>query len=279
MEKVRQKEMPPYPQGLDHLMQFALSSLPMVTGINLEALGLANREQASILETQRKQAAYGLLSPLFDALRRYRKVQGKVLLDFIHNFISDGRLIRIGDPANAQYIPLTKQPDAPEYSIIVDQSPNAPDVKDHTWTTLMQLVPSLLKAGMPLPPDLLDYSPLPVALSAKWKAFAAQSNKVPPQVQQQMQQLQQQLQEAQKQLEAAKSDQQADITQIQMNAQKDAAELKLRKDRQDQELALDREKVMAEFQLAELQQQREFELDQRRLAHDMAMKQQSNPTE
>lgn len=270
IDKIQQKQMPPYPQGLDRLMEFALSSLPMVTGINLEALGLANREQANVLEQSRKQAAYGLLAPLFDALRKYRKVQGRVLLDFIHQYISDGRLIRIGDPANAQYIPLTKQPNAPEYTIIVDDSPAAPDVKDKTWATLMQLVPSMLKAGMPLPPDLLKYSPLPAALSQKWEEFAAQSKQPDPR----MQQLQQQLQQVTQQLQAAKSDQQVDMANVQLDQQKTQAELKLRKDRQDQEMALDREKAIAQFQLAELQQRQEFELEARRVAHESGVREQ-----
>lgn len=261
MDKVREKQMHPYPQGLDRLMEFALSSLPMVTGINLEALGLANREQANVLEMSRKQAAYGLLSPLFDALRRYRKNQGRILLDFIHNFISDGRLIRIGGPENAQYIPLTKQPKAPEYDIIVDASPQAPDVKDKTWETLMQLAPSLLKAGIPLPPDLLDYAPLPSAMAQKWKAFAAKSGQPSPQVQA----MQQQIQQLTQQLQEAKSDQQADMAKVAVDTQKTQAELKMRKDRQDQEMTLDREKAVAEFQLEQLKQQQEFDLEERRL--------------
>lgn len=271
MEKVKEKMMHPYPQGLDRLMEFALSSLPMVTGINLEALGLANREQANVLEMSRKQAAYGLLSPLFDALRRYRKTQGRVLLDFIHNYISDGRLIRIGGPENAQYIPLTKQPKAPEYDIIVDASPQAPDVKDKTWETLMQLAPSLLKAGIPLPPDLLDYAPLPSAMAQKWKAFAAKSGQPSPQVQA----MQQQIQQLTQQLQEAKSDQQADMAKVAVDTQKTQAELKLRKARQDQELALDREKAVAEFQLAELQQRQQFALEQGRIMHEAAMREQS----
>src|ERR1700675_4714961 len=80
--KIQQKAMTPYPSGLSQLMEFALNALPQVTGINLEALGLADRDQANVLEQSRKQAAYGLLAPVFDSLRRYRKMQGKVLLTF-----------------------------------------------------------------------------------------------------------------------------------------------------------------------------------------------------
>ena len=98
-----------------------------------------------------------MLAPIFDSLRRYRKFQGHILLSFIHNFISDGRMIRIGGVGNEQFLPLTKRPDAPEYDIIVDQAPNSPDVKEQTWETLQNLVPGLLNV---IPTDPFDGRPL-----------------------------------------------------------------------------------------------------------------------
>jgi hypothetical protein len=274
IEKVKQKQVAPYPSGLDKLMEFALGSLPMVTGINLEALGLANREQAGVLEQQRKQAAYGLLSPMFDALRRYRKESGRILLYFIHEYISDGRLVRIGGPESQQFLPLTKQPDAPRYDIIVDQSPNAPDTKQQTWEALMQLVPSLLKAGMPLPPDLLDYSPLPVALATKWKQFAAQQQQPDPAMQQQLQQMQQEMQKLQEENQGLKQDQQTEMMALKQKSQQTEAELVLKSKVAQQELDLKRAVAEEEFKLKVLEQEQEFALEQRRLNFESGLKQQ-----
>ena len=256
--KVQQKQVGQFPAGLDKLMQFALGSLPMVTGINLEALGLANREQAGVLEQQRKQAAYGLLAPLFDSLRRYRKTQATVLLHMIDKYISDGRMIRIGGPESQQFIPLRKQPDGIKYDIIVDQSPNAPDVKDRTWETLMQLVPSLLKAGIPIPPDLLDYSPLPVALAAKWKKFANESKQPDPQVQQQMQQLQQELEQAKQENLALKQDASIQQAQTVQKGKQIQAELALKQQAQEAEIGLKRDLTEAEFLLEQKKMQQEM---------------------
>lgn len=272
--KVQQKQMPPFPAGLDHLMQFALGSLPQVTGVNLEALGLANREQAGVLEAQRKQAAYGLLAPLFDALRRYRKNQGKVLLYMMNTYISDGRLVRIGGPESTQFLPLHKIPDNIRYDIIVDSSPNAPDVKDRTWETLMQLVPSMLKAGLPMPPDLLDFSPLPVSLVTKWKQFAQQSKQPDPQIQQQLQQMQQEIQKLSQENQSLKQDQQIEQAQLQQKGQQISAELQLKKQTQDAELELKREEVFANFQLEQQKVAQDFELEQRRIALDAELKSQ-----
>lgn len=277
-KKVMPKAAAPYPSGLDKLMEFALGSLPMVTGINLEALGLANREQAGVLEAQRKQAAYGLLAPIFDSLRRYRKEQGRVLLYYIHNYISDGRLVRIGGPESEQFLPLTKQPNAPRYDIVVDQSPNAPDTKQKTWETLVEIIPAMLKAGLPLPPDLLDFTPLPATLVGKWKQFLGQQQQVDEETQQKMAELE----EENNQL---KNDQQVKLQELEFEKQKAAAELQMEREQMqakmqmeaeahEQKMQLERAKAQAQFELETFKQDRQFELEGRRLQHESTMKKQ-----
>ena len=239
LTKVKEKQVVNYPTGLDRLMEFALSSLPQVTGINLEALGLASREQANVLEQSRKQAAYGLLAPIFNGLRNYRKQQGRVLLDFIQNFISDGRMIRIGGPESKQFIPLRKAPNAITYDVIVDQSPTAPDVKRETWQVLESLIPAALKAGMPVPPTILKYAPIPTALVLEWEQFIQQAQASPEQVkqlQEENQQLKQKLMDKSQEAQLKQQEQQAnhqlkieEMTQkFQLQMQELAAELRMR---------------------------------------------------
>jgi hypothetical protein len=252
--KVQQKQMTTYPSGLDRLMEFALSSLPQVTGINLEALGLAAREQANVLEQSRKQAAYGLLAPVFDALRRYRKHQGRILLDFIHNYISDGRLIRIGGPESQQFIPLTKAPDAPRYDIIVDQSPNAPDVKEKTWGVLQQILPAMMRAGLPVPPDLLDYTPLPTALTLKWKQFSQQQHVDPAKIQQMQQQAQQQMQQLAQENQQLKQQLQDKTQEFQLKQAEVAQNLELKRAEVDGHLKIKQAQIAGELQLKQQHQ-------------------------
>jgi hypothetical protein len=236
LQKIEQKQVVNYPTGLDRLMEFALASLPQVTGINLEALGLAAREQANVLEQSRKQAAYGLLAPVFDSLRRYRKNHGRILLDFIHNYISDGRLIRIGGPDSQQFIPLTKAPKAPRYDIIVDQSPHSPDSKQKTWEILEAILPNMMKAGLPIPPDLLDYTPLPSAMVLKWKQFIQQTGGVTPE---QMAKLQEELQKMQEENQN-----------LQLKLKDKSAELMLKARESQQDMALQREAAMHKLRIA-----------------------------
>lgn len=265
LNKVEQKQATSYPAGLDKLMTFALGSLPMVTGINLEALGLANREQANVLEMSRKQAAYGLLSPLFDGLRRYRKIQGRIMLYYIHEYISDGRLIRIGGPESQQFIPLTKQPNAPEYDIIVDQSPTAPDTKEATWEALQVILPTAIKTGMPLPPNILDYAPIPVGLATEWKKFIQQQQQkpqIPPQVQQQMQQMQQQMQQLQQENMQMKQDASVERAIAAQKMDSMQKEVLLKAQRQDAELLLLQQKQNREYDLAKEKEAHDFEVAQ-----------------
>lgn len=158
------------PPNVENLMQYAIQSLRDVTGVNVELLGTADRNQPGVLENQRKQSALAILAPIFDSQRRYRKMAGRLEMYFIREFLSDGRLIRIVGESEAQYVPLTKKPGFTEYDIIVDEAPTAPNQKEAAFATIMQILPALMKMGVPTPPSVLDYVPgLPSKLANEWK--------------------------------------------------------------------------------------------------------------
>lgn len=182
-DKIRDKPQVQYPAGIDRLMQFAISSIRDVSGVSLELLGMANKEQPGILEHQRKQAGMTILAGLFDSLRHYRKDQGRLMLYYITNYLSDGRLIRIGGPEDAQYVPLVKQPGLAEYDVIVDDAPTSPNQKEQTWGILQQMFPVLAKMQVPLQVwmEFLEYSPLPASLVSKFKDELAQATQKQPQ--------------------------------------------------------------------------------------------------
>src|SRR5262249_23711312 len=169
------------PSGYFDLMAFGISSIRDVTGINLELLGQRDENQPGILEFQRKQAAMTVLATLFDSLRRFRKMVGRIRLYFIQNFLADGRLVRLAGPDGASIVPLLRDRTLGEYEVIVDDAPTSPNQKEANWAIISSMLPAFrdqLVQNPELIAAVLDYSPLPSALVEKIKAVAAQP--VPP---------------------------------------------------------------------------------------------------
>lgn len=160
--KITNKQATPLPAGIESLMQFALTAMRGVSGVNLETLGGVDREQAASLEYQRRQAATTILAPFFDGLRRYRKDDGRLALDLIQKYLSDGRLIRIVGPEYEKYVPLLKDEGVTEFDIIVAESPSSPNQKEASWMMIQQLLPVVGKQlGPKATAALLKASPLP----------------------------------------------------------------------------------------------------------------------
>ena len=242
--KLQPKPISPLPAGIERMLEFSVSSIRDVTGINLEVLGMANREQAAALEMARREAALTILSPLFNSLRRYRKIQGRVLADMIRRYISDGRLIRIvsGD-GTERTIPLMRVPDTITYDVVVDTGSQSRDSKRETFNVMAQLIPALQNSGFKTPPEVLDYLPLPTQLAGAWKRAIAEQQKQPPppppevikaqiqaQVEQQKLQAEMQREQARIQFNTWKAQMEAQLEQYKtlMRAQTDAQDRQIR---------------------------------------------------
>lgn len=188
--KIKDKTAPQYPQGQDRLMELSVNAVRDVTGVNEEMLGLASREQAGVLEHQRKQAAYGILSAFFDAFRRYRKMQGRLLLQFMQKFLPADYLVRIvGEDGSPAYQAIGSAFKDMRFTVIVDDTPAGPNEKTQTWQMLIQLMPMLQQAE--LGPDfwaaIVPYSPLPSALATKIVQMLGQIANAPPSPEEQLQ--------------------------------------------------------------------------------------------
>ena len=164
--KIQPKAESKLPPDVASMMEFSLASLRDVTGINIETMGLADRDQPASLEMQRRQAASTLLAPFFDGLRRYRKDQGRLMMHLIKDYLNDGRLIRIVGPDYEGYAPLALDATVQEFDIIVDESPTSPNQKEASWMILQQMLPVLMKQPLSTGAwaKLLKASPLPQAV-------------------------------------------------------------------------------------------------------------------
>jgi len=180
LDRIREKPAVTFPQGLDQLLQFAIGAMPQVTGVNPEMMGQVDRDQAGVLEMHRTQRGMSVLAQFFDAKRRYQKEQGRLLLWMIQNFISDGRLIRVGGAEDAQYVRLLRDPQTVRYDVIVDDTPFAPNQKERTFGVLMQMAPFLKGLPPTAMAEMLKYSPLPETLTTKIAQLMSQPPPAPP---------------------------------------------------------------------------------------------------
>jgi hypothetical protein len=180
--RVMPKPIAQTPPGIDKLLAIAQEAVQGVSGVNNEMLGIIDREQAGVVDVQRKEAAYGVLKAFFNSLRRYRKVHGRHLLKLIQKYMTDGRLVRIvGRTGNVQYLPLLRDPNTARFDTIVDEAPTGPNQKDKVFQFLMMFgAPVLSKLN--LPPSVwmkfLEFSPLPTALVSEMQKMIAE---MPPQ--------------------------------------------------------------------------------------------------
>jgi len=199
LQRIREKITPNMPSAMHELLQYALVSMNEVTGVNSEMLGATSNVQADVLENTRKRTGLTVAAPFFDSLKQYQKRTGIIRGKMIRDYIADGRLIRIVSNAQAQFIPLIRDNLALEYDVIITDSTTSPLMKDSTFRVLMQLMPQFLQAGLPVPADLLDYTPLPENLVMAWKQQIQQNQQ--QQMQQQQMAQQQAMQQQQHQME------------------------------------------------------------------------------
>lgn len=205
--KIMQKPGGGIPTPYINLLQFAISSIRDVVGINLELLGMRDVNQPGILEAQRKQAAMTILATLFDSLRRYRKQVGRVRLFFIQNYLADGRWIRITGPEGHKFTRLIREETLGDYDVIIDDAPTSPNQKEKSWSIIQMMLPAIRDILTPeIVVMILEYSPLPAKLVSSLKDMLKEPNPEQQQAQQ---------------LEMANA--QAEIAKLQSEAQKNQA--------------------------------------------------------
>lgn len=278
LEKVRTEAPAQLPNNSFQLMEYAIASVRDATGVNVELLGLADRDQPGILEQQRKQSAMAILAPLFDAKRHYIKNAGRLTLYFIQKYLSDERLIRVVGEGAARYVPLTKRPDFVEFDVVVDEAPMSPNSKEQTFGVLMQLMPGLMKAGVPIPPRIIEYIPgLPAELAQEWMAEIkgakeAAASQPPPEVQKAQAEMQITAQKAQQEGQLA---QQRAMTEAQLNAQKLQASMEETRLRAAADIEIKRMIAAADMEIERERAAMQMEIDRQKAELAMVLQAQT----
>ena len=171
--RITPKPTAPYPQGLDRLLEMAMQMFPHLTGVSLELLGLTDKVQPGVLESQRKQAGISILAWAFDSAKSSRHHYGVVLADMVRTYLADGREIytKQKNPDGSQRVLSLTEENLPlESDVIIDDAPHSVNEKERVLVMLQQLLPAIEKLGVMPPVEILDYLPLPEVLTEKWKA-------------------------------------------------------------------------------------------------------------
>lgn len=229
--KVQERQPATFPASIDRMMQFSIQALGDVTGLPLEVIGMVDRQQAGVLEAERKRTGITMLATLFDSFRHYHKDQGSLLLYFVQEYLSDGRLVRINGPQGQKYVPLMRQPDTIKFDVIVDEMPQSTNNKERVWSTMQVMLPILMKAGMPpeMMTEIIEYSPLPESFTQKLKLLmeqqkaAAAQQGMPPQLQAQLAKLMAEAENIKADTEKTKADTYATNTKGGLNEAQTAA--------------------------------------------------------
>ncbi|AQS40799.1 MAG: Phage portal protein [Candidatus Tokpelaia hoelldobleri] len=185
--KIQPKPVAQFPAGFFTLFNESKEAITQVTGLSAEFIGTREVNQPGVLESQRRQSSLNLLASLFNALRRYRKRQGEIVLYLIQNYLTDGRLVRIVGEEKSRYVPLTREAVADRrYDIIVDDAPTSPNEKERTFAIVQQMLPLLKDYLTPeIGLEILRYSPLPASLVDRWAQKAQEARQQAEQQQQQ----------------------------------------------------------------------------------------------
>ena len=185
-KRVTERSQSGYPAGFDRMMQVAMGAVRDTSGVSVELLGTPERTQSGVVEQSRIRQGMITLAVFFDSLRRYRKEQGRVLLHFINLYIPDGEMVRV--VGEDRFVQFTRDGSAKKYDIIVDQAPTSPNYKQEVWASLQNVLPAMMRAGMPVPPDVIDFLPLPQSVITRMKKFMAEASQPSPE-QQEMQKI------------------------------------------------------------------------------------------
>ena len=163
------------PTAFVQMEQMASVDLRDVSGVNIELMGLSQKDTPGIVTSQRQKQAITILQNYFDSHRQATKHMGRILLSMMQQFYTDGRVVQIvgiKDPQTEQsinQIKLDEQFKAGKYDLVAEEAPWSPNQKMETALKLQGIVEIALKSGIPIPPDVIDYLDLPESFTMKWK--------------------------------------------------------------------------------------------------------------
>jgi hypothetical protein len=171
--KPEQIKIPDIPR---HLIDMAFSrpqSMREISGVNVELTGQRQGQDAGIVMEMRSKAAKTVLAPIFDNFRRTKKELGRVLIAYIQTYVTRGRRVRVLGPDEAEFVEMTEEMQLGRYDLAVEETNSSINDRMATLAVLQTTLPQLIKAGVPVPPELIDLLPMSPHIRDSFKRLIA----------------------------------------------------------------------------------------------------------
>lgn len=168
-------------RGIETLLAHALAAVPAAAGVS-EAymVGSSNnisRTSTTGIQSIQQQNLKNHANP-FDSLRLYRKRLGRKLLKYTQEYMDPERIAKIVGPDELEFVDMLKNGDvAQEYQVVVEEVPTSANEKQEVFKLLLEtnFLPQLVSQGVPIPPDMADFFPIPAEAAAQLKAALKQN--------------------------------------------------------------------------------------------------------
>lgn len=186
MPKPKYEIIPPGPGmgGIEMLLSHALQSVSGAAGVS-EQYMVGNtqdlrRTAASAVQSVKESNLVTISQP-FDALRLYKKAQGRLVLGFVANYVQERQLARLLGPEESEFIPALKSGDLQEqYEVIAEEAPASKNKQMEVFSKIMEtsFMPQLMEAGVPIPPSIAKFFPFPADINAEFEGVLIQAKEL-----------------------------------------------------------------------------------------------------
>jgi hypothetical protein len=155
-----------------HIIDMAFTrpqTMREISGVNVEMTGQRVASDPGVVMEMRQKAARTVLAPMFDNYRMAKKALGMVLLAYMQAYISPGRRMRILGPEGSAYVDMTEQMQIGKYDVTVEETNSTVNDRMQTLAVMQTTLPQMAKAGVPVPPEIIDLLPMQPHIRDAWK--------------------------------------------------------------------------------------------------------------
>ena len=172
--------------GIETLLAHSINSIATSSGVNEQyGVGTAQdlkRTAASAVQSVKDSNMVTLSQP-FDALRLYKKTQGRLLLDFVAEYVQPKQLERLLGPGEEAQLFIGAAKDgelSQQYEVIAEESVAAKSKQHEVFSKIMEtsFIPQLLELGVPIPPTLAKYFPFPADINSDFQRVLLEAKEI-----------------------------------------------------------------------------------------------------